>query len=70
LRTRYLSPGRIAAIADVFDALTSERPYRDALPVEEARAAMLSERGTHFDPGLLDIFLSIDASAIGFCGFG
>ena len=57
--------GRIAAIADVFDALTSERPYRDALSVQDARVAMLSERGTHFDPGLLDLFLSLDLPTIG-----
>jgi len=60
--------GRIAAIADVFDALTSERPYRDALSVQEARVAMLSERGTHFDPELLDLFLALDDSTIGSTG--
>ena len=60
--------GRIAAIADVFDALTSERPYRDALSVQDARVAMLSERGTHFDPELLDLFLSLDVSTNGSCG--
>lgn len=49
--------GRIAAVADVFDALTSERVYRPALPPDEALAAMRAGRGTQFDAGLLDLFL-------------
>jgi len=48
--------GRISAVADVFDALTSKRPYKDALPVEEAVAIMKAGRGSHFDPKILDIF--------------
>jgi putative two-component system response regulator len=50
--------GRCAAIADVFDALTSDRVYRPALPVEEAVNTMLLGRGKHFDPILLDLFLA------------
>ena len=49
--------GRIAAVADVFDALTSDRVYRSALPVRSATEMMRSERGSHFDPELLDAFL-------------
>jgi putative two-component system response regulator len=49
--------GRIVAIADVFDALTSPRRYKRAFTVEEAVAQMRSERSTHFDPWLLDLFL-------------
>ena len=49
--------GRIAAIADVFDALTSERIYREARPAEQACGIMACERGRHFDPDLLDLFL-------------
>lgn len=49
--------GRIAAIADVFDALTSDRVYRKAMTVETALAIMSDGRGTHFDPALLDIFI-------------
>jgi putative two-component system response regulator len=49
--------GRIAAVADVFDALTSNRVYRPALPSDEALAAMRAGRGTQFDAGLLDLFL-------------
>jgi putative two-component system response regulator len=48
--------GRIAAIADVFDALTSDRVYRSALPVKSAIEMMRDERGRHFDPELLDAF--------------
>ena len=51
--------GRIVAIVDVFDALTSERVYRDAYSVEEAVEMLVAERGRHFDPALLDIFLEV-----------
>jgi hypothetical protein len=47
---------RIFAVADVFDALTSRRPYKEPLPVEEALAILEQGRGTHFDPGVLDLF--------------
>jgi putative two-component system response regulator len=50
--------GRIAAVADVFDALTSDRVYRPAFPTGSAVEMMRSERGTHFDPELLDAFLA------------
>ncbi|MEH6565979.1 MAG: two-component system response regulator [Halopseudomonas sp.] len=50
--------GRIVAIADVFDALTSQRPYKQAWPVEDAVALIRSERGKHFDPQLVDCFLA------------
>jgi putative two-component system response regulator len=49
--------GRIAAVADVYDALTRDRPYRPAMPVAEATALMAEGRGTHFDPEVLDIFM-------------
>jgi putative two-component system response regulator len=48
--------GRIAAIADVFDALTSDRAYRQAYRPDEARETMLVGRGTQFDAELLDLF--------------
>jgi HD-GYP domain-containing protein (c-di-GMP phosphodiesterase class II) len=48
--------GRIAAIADVFDALTSDRVYRKAMPIEKALSIMTEGRGSHFDPELLDVF--------------
>lgn len=49
--------GRIAAVADVFDALTSDRVYRVALPIKSATQIMRDERGSHFDPQLLDALL-------------
>lgn len=48
--------GRIVAVADVFDALTSHRVYRPALPVPEAVRILASGRGTQFDPDVLDAF--------------
>jgi PAS domain S-box-containing protein len=51
--------GRIVAIADVYDALTSDRVYRPAFPVSTALAMMAADRGTHFDPGLLDAFFDV-----------
>jgi putative two-component system response regulator len=50
--------GRIAAVSDVFDALTCDRVYRRAWSVEEAVAEMVSQRAKHFDPDVLDTFLS------------
>lgn len=49
--------GRIAAIADVFDALTSTRPYKRAWSIDDAVAHMRAGRGQHFDPMLVDLFL-------------
>jgi len=49
---------RITAVADVFDALTRDRVYRAALPVDTAIDVMLRDRGGMFDPALLDLFLS------------
>lgn len=48
--------GRILAVVDVFEALTSKRPYRDPLPVEEALAYLEREKGKHFDPNLVALF--------------
>ncbi|MEA2221282.1 MAG: cyclic di-GMP phosphodiesterase [Solirubrobacteraceae bacterium] len=50
--------GRIAAVADVFDALTSDRVYRPGWSVDTTIAWMQGERGRHFDPDVLDAFLS------------
>jgi len=51
-------PGRIAAIADVFDALTSARPYKPAWKLDDALNLMRMNRGTHFDPDLVDAFFT------------
>lgn len=48
---------RIVAIADVFDALTSERPYKKAWPVEKAITVLEQDAGSHFDPTLVPIFI-------------
>lgn len=48
--------GRITAVADVFDALTSDRVYRQAWPAERAIEQMTQDRGQHFDPDVLDLF--------------
>jgi putative two-component system response regulator len=60
--------GRIVAIADVFDALTSERPYKPAFDVDQAVALMRDERGQHFDPDLLDLFLTLVDDVVGVSG--
>ncbi|MBU1224227.1 MAG: response regulator [Gammaproteobacteria bacterium] len=49
--------GRIAALADVFDALTSVRPYKQAWTVEAAVECITENSGKHFDPGLVEVFL-------------
>ena len=53
--------GRVIAIADVFDALTSERPYKQAWPMERALELIRSESGSHFDPDLALAFLEAEA---------
>ena len=50
--------GRIVAVADVFDALTSERPYKKAWSLEEACVFLEEGKGTHFDPVCVDAFMS------------
>ncbi len=48
---------RIFALADVFDALTSRRPYKEPMPPEQALEIMARGRGRHFDPTLFDLFI-------------
>ena len=50
--------GRISAIADVFDALTSKRPYKEAFSNDKAFQILWEGRGKHFDPELVDLFVS------------
>ncbi len=50
---------RIAALADTFDAMTSKRTYRDALPIEKVKEEIERCKGTQFDPKIADIFLDI-----------
>jgi PAS domain S-box-containing protein len=48
---------RIVALADVYDALTSKRSYKESLPHDQAMEIILEERGSHFDPDVVDVFL-------------
>jgi len=50
--------GRIVAVADVFDALTSRRPYKEPWPLDEAKAHLLESAGSHFDPTCVEAFLA------------
>ena|ERR1700674_1367154 len=50
--------GRLVAVADVFDALTHERPYKKAWPLEKAIAEIKAQSGRQFDPHLVNVFLS------------
>jgi putative two-component system response regulator len=49
---------RIVAVADVFDALTSERPYKKAWPLERAAEHLRANSGSHFDPRCVDAFFA------------
>ncbi|HSH69336.1 MAG TPA: HD-GYP domain-containing protein, partial [Deferrisomatales bacterium] len=53
--------GRIVAVIDVYEALTSSRPYRSARSHEDAVSIIREGRGTHFDPHLVDVFLAVEA---------
>jgi response regulator RpfG family c-di-GMP phosphodiesterase len=56
-------PARIFAVADSFDAMTSDRPYRSALPVQTARSVIEAGRGDLFDPAIVDAFFAVDEGA-------
>ncbi|OGP66624.1 MAG: two-component system response regulator [Deltaproteobacteria bacterium RBG_16_44_11] len=51
--------GRITAIADVFDALTSKRPYKEPFSVKKSLAIIREGRGSHFDPDVVDAFFAV-----------
>jgi putative nucleotidyltransferase with HDIG domain len=55
---------RVLAVADAFDAMTSDRPYRSALPVEKALDEIRRCAGTQFDPVVADVFLKIPVAEI------
>jgi putative two-component system response regulator len=50
--------GRMTAVADVYDALSSRRPYKEPFPREKCFAILEEGRGTHFDPQILDAFFA------------
>jgi putative two-component system response regulator len=57
-------PGRIVAVADVFDALTHERPYKQAWEIKEAAAEIFHQAGRHFDPSVVDAFVRLDHATL------
>ncbi|RJX27432.1 MAG: HD-GYP domain-containing protein, partial [Dethiobacter sp.] len=63
-------PARIFAVVDVFDALTSDRPYRPAWPKEKALAYLRQQAGRHFDPRVVEAFLSLTEQNLLFEGDG
>lgn len=56
--------GRILAVADVFDAITSRRHYRDKMPIKNVIDILIKDSGTHFDKNLVDVFLKISCDKI------
>jgi HD-GYP domain-containing protein (c-di-GMP phosphodiesterase class II) len=56
--------GRILAVADVFDAITSKRHYRDKMPIVNVIDILLKGSGSHFEKTLVDAFLSISTNKI------
>jgi len=56
--------GRILAVSDVFDAITSKRHYRDKMPMINVIDILIKDSGTHFDKNLVDAFLSISTDKI------
>ena len=54
-----LLESRILSVADAFDAMTSDRPYRKALPLDVAIAELSDNSGTQFDPAIVDVFTSV-----------
>ena len=56
--------GRILAVSDVFDAITSKRHYRDKMPIVNVIDILLKGSGSHFDKSLVDVFLSIPTNKI------
>lgn len=56
--------GRILAVSDVFDAITSKRHYRDKMPIINVISILLKDSGTHFDKKIVDCFLSIPSDRV------
>jgi response regulator RpfG family c-di-GMP phosphodiesterase len=54
--------GRLMALVDVYDAITTPRVYREPMTHEEAVAFIVSVKGTHFDPAVVDAFLEVASS--------
>jgi putative two-component system response regulator len=56
--------GRIVALADVYDALTAKRVYKNAFTHDVAKSVILEESGVHFDPDIVDVFLECEQEFI------
>jgi putative two-component system response regulator len=56
--------GRIVALADVFDALTCKRPYKDGFSIAESNRIIEQDRGKHFDPDVVDAFFSVQDAVL------
>lgn len=56
--------GRIVAVADVFDALTHERPYKDAWPIDQAVDEIRSLSASQFDPDVVEVFMELEPDAM------
>jgi putative nucleotidyltransferase with HDIG domain len=59
MRTEIPISARIFAIVDVFDAMTNDRPYRKAMPVEEVISYLKEQSGSHFDPAVVEKFVQL-----------
>ena len=59
--------GRLMALVDVFDALTTRRPYKDAWPLRDAFAHIQKESGRHFDPSLVELFFENREAVVSIC---
>jgi putative two-component system response regulator len=57
-------PGRLMAIADVFDALSCKRHYKEPFPIEKTRRIIVEGRGTHFDPDMVDAYLALESDFV------
>jgi len=55
---------RIIAVADVFDALTSERHYRNRMPIDQVAEIMFSGKGNHFEPEYVDVFFKLSSTRV------
>ncbi|MHB9111423.1 MAG: response regulator [Thermoleophilia bacterium] len=58
---------RLMCVADAYDAMTSCRPYRSALRPDKARSQLLANRGSQFDPEVVDLFMAMDEEKMPFC---
>ena len=56
--------GRILAVSDVFDAITSKRHYRDKMPIVKVMSILLKDSGTHFDSNVVDVFMNLKCDSI------